>query len=367
MLNNPLDTQALEAAKAQCTAAFQLRLEDFRLQVNSNSPALIDALRHYYRSYPQPSETHTRPQVQIWMLDQPAIKPDLDWRDWPRETGKSGLKEAVVDLPHGQRLIRKVKTGMLMLQRQQDPVLIGPAQEHLAQAVNFINNQHINHLQQQGGLICHAAALSVGGRGVAVAASSGGGKSTLMLRLMELPEARFITNDRLFVSPTATGLTGTGVAKLPRVNPGTLLHNPRLRPILSPARQAEFGALTPEALWELEFKSDVPVEDYYGPGSLVLSAPLHDLILLNWSPASDEPCQIQPVNLEARSDLLPGIMKSPGAFYQNAAGEFLSAPTLPPEADYRERLSRLNVYEASGRADFDHLVHWYAREGLTHG
>lgn len=365
MLNDPLNTQQLETAIADCQHHFLLQLDDFVVRVGSNAPALIAALRDYYRSYPQPEQA--TPNLQLWMIDQPAIKPDQDWHDWPRETGKSGRKEAIVDLPAGQRLVYKVKTGMLMLQRLQDPMLIGPAQENLAQAVNFINNQHINHLQHKGGLICHAAALTVGQRGVAVAASSGGGKSTLMLRLMELPEARFITNDRLFVTRSDSGTQGEGVAKLPRVNPGTLLNNERLRPVLSEENQARFAALPKDELWQLEFKSDVPVEDYYGADSLCMSAPLHDLILLNWSHQSDQPCQIRKVDLAQEPQLLPGIMKSPGAFYQNAQGTFLDRPALPPEADYLQALGGLNIYEVTGRADFDQAADWYSREVMKNG
>ncbi len=365
MLNNPLDPQQVSTAIAHCQHHFLLELDGFVARVGSNSAALIDALRDYYRSYPQPEAADAN--VQIWMIDQPAIKPALNWHDWPRETGKSGRKEAIFDLPDGQRLIHKIKTGMLMLQRRQDPLLIGPAREQLAQAVNFINNQHINFLQHQGGLICHAAALSCGGRGVAVAASSGGGKSTLMLRLMELPEARFITNDRLFVQRTDQGTRGQGVAKLPRVNPGTLLNNPRLKPVLSEAHQREFSALSTPDLWQLEFKSDVPVEDYYGPGTLTLSAPLHDLILLNWSHQSDQPCRIRRVDLAQTPELLPGIMKSPGAFYQDDEDRFLAAPTLPPAEDYLAQLGGLNVYEVTGRADFDRVADWYRQEVLSLG
>lgn len=364
MLNNPLDPQQVDSAIAHCQHHFLLQLDDFVVRVGSNSAALISDLQDYYRSYPQPIAAAAR--VQLWMIDQPSIKPDQNWRDWPRETGKSGLKEAIADLPNAERLIYKVKTGMLMLQRPQNPLLIGPAQKHLAQAVNFINNQHLNYLQHQGGLICHAAAMTTDTRGVAVAASSGGGKSTLMLRLMELPKARFITNDRLFVSHTDKGTWGQGVAKLPRVNPGTLLNNARLRSVLSEGHQAEFSALSKDELWQLEFKSDVPVEDFYGTGSLCMSAPLHDLILLNWSHNSDQPCQIRQVNLAQEPHLLPGIMKSPGAFYQDAQGRFLDRPGLPPQADYLQALGGLNVYEVTGRADFDRVADWYLEEILQH-
>jgi HprK-related kinase B len=59
------------------------------------------------------------------------------------------------------------------------------------------------------------------------------GKSTAAVHLVEAG-FRFLSNDRVLVRPGPAGVDALGYPKQPRVNPGTLLHHPRLVGLLVP-------------------------------------------------------------------------------------------------------------------------------------
>ena len=81
---------------------------------------------------------------------------------------------------------------MTFLQSQQYRVATGKCVENDNQIVNFIINQYMNLLQQQGWLICHAAALSNNNGAIAFSGFSGGGKSTAMLHLLSESQYKFV-------------------------------------------------------------------------------------------------------------------------------------------------------------------------------
>ncbi len=56
-----------------------------------------------------------------------------------------------------------------------------------------------NHSVRNGGLMLHAAAISIDGRAVAIAGPKGAGKTTLALRLLAMPGVSYVSNDRLLV------------------------------------------------------------------------------------------------------------------------------------------------------------------------
>ena len=110
-----------------------------------------------------------------------------------------------------------------------------------------------------------------------------------------------------------------GVAKMPRINPGTALNNPHLRRIMTLEEQERLSELDETDLWDLEHKYDAPIEDCYGPDRFVLRAPMQGLVLLNWKRNGD-PLEIEKVNLAERRDLLPAFMKSAGLFFLAPGG-----------------------------------------------
>ncbi|MEW8430705.1 MAG: HprK-related kinase B, partial [gamma proteobacterium symbiont of Ctena orbiculata] len=192
--------------------SLQLATGDCGLVIRSNSLPLLDRLAGYFHHLPK---SQIAAPIEVVAIEGGELKTGLPFIDWRREAGKSGRKDAYVDLADG-RLVRKVRTGMLFLQSERWRIAAGPCIAHDNQLINFINSQVMNWLQQRQWLICHAAGLLLNGKGIALAGFSGGGKSTLMLHLMEQPESRYLTNDRLFLRRQGVGVEAVGIPKLPR-------------------------------------------------------------------------------------------------------------------------------------------------------
>ena len=331
--------------------ALWMDLEGCRLQLRSNSQALLDQLKVYFAhvlSAPGDAD------LALIAIEGPEPELPVTFIDWRREPGKTGRKDSYVDLP-GARLVRKVRTGMVFLQSETLRIAAGPCLRYDNQVINFINAQYMNWLQNRGWVICHAAGLVHAGSCLGMAGLSGGGKSTLMLQLMDNDEIGFLTNDRLFVHRDDQGVDALGIPKLPRINPGTIVHNPRLQPLIPAERREQLLALPQQELWELEEKHDVMVEDVYGKGRITPHARLKNFLVLNWQRHSDEPLKVQQVELEQRDDILGAIMKSPGPFYQFPDGRFL-ADDDPLDANASlSALKGVPIWEVSGGVDFEAL------------
>lgn len=341
--------ETLQADQTLCQQVLHLGFEGYACTILSNSPKVLQNLATYFSGYV--CETPSARAEEICVLDAPPKNLGISFQDWAREPGKQGRKDAISELSDG-RLIHKVRTGMIFLQSQSHRIASGPCLDNLNQVINFITSQHMNELQNSGALICHAAGVVIAEHCLAIAGLSGGGKSTLMLHLLREADAKYLTNDRLFVRPSPVGFDAVGIAKLPRINPGTIVHNPALTPLLPETQIAELMALPTHDLWTLEDKHDVPVSDLYGPNKMVSTAPLSGLIILNWSWASKAPLQINHVVIRERPDLLPAIMKSPGPFYQKSCGRFSMDTDGIDPASYLSIIENIPIYEASGCADF---------------
>ena len=92
------------------------------------------------------------------------------------------------------------------------------------------------------------------------------------------------------------------------------------------------------------------------PDRIIERAPLGAFVVLNWRRDSDQPTELQRVDLEERQDLLSAIMKSPGPFYQDLQGRFLSDQEPLEPRPYQEGLAGVPIYEAKGRLDFAALI-----------
>ena len=334
-------------------------LNGFAIGIGTNSQAHFNQLERYFDHWLAGAKEVDR---EVFAIDGPPPDPGVDFIDWKPEPGKTGRKDAYADI-RGGRLILKVRTGMTFLQSEDWAVAVGPCTENNNQVVNFVNAQYINRLRQRGAVICHAAGLVANGHCLGVAGLSGGGKSTLILSMLGEEGVEYLTNDRLLLE--TTGDSGTilahGVPKLPRVNPGSILNNPVLRPMLADDRAAELAAMPRAALWELEEKRDVDVATLYGPDKMRSTAKLAGFMVLNWSRDSAAPTAVREICLENRLDILGAVMKSPGPFYQYPDGRFLSDEE-PLEADsYLEMLKGVPIYEVSGGVDFSVA----AEEGLN--
>jgi len=330
-----------------------LRLAEWSLAIRSNNAALLDRLGRYF------SHVRTTDQAACDMtviaIERDPPEPAVDFVDWRREPGKRGRKDSYADLPGG-RLLRKVRTGMVFAQSEHRLVAAGPCLANDNQLINFVNSQLMNRLQHDDWLICHAAGLARAGRGLAIAGLSGGGKSTLMLRLMDDAKVSFVSNDRLFVRRDADGVRARGIPKLPRINPGTIVANPRLHGLIPGPRRAELSDLPVEELWSLEEKHDVMIDAVYGSGRIVGETSLDAFVVIIWARGTAAPTRLEAVDVARRRDLLPAVMKSPGPFYQYADGRFFSDDTPLDPKPYLAALADVPFYEASGRIDFDALI-----------
>ena len=338
--------------------SLMLNLDGYQLGIRSNSTALINRLSGYFRHVLSLQEPDSKTSTdEVICLEAPVYDAGVEFTDWKREPGKTGRKDAYHDLADA-RLVLKVRTGMLFLQHETHRLVIGPCNEYDNQVINFINAQYMNWLQQHGALICHASALVLNKRCMAIAGFSGGGKSTLMLHMLEDDAVKYLTNDRLFLSHSSDGIMATGIPKLPRVNPGTIINNERLKSMLDKQRIEELQAMPKEALWHLEEKYDVDVTSVYGDEKILTHALMDTLLILNWSFDSEETCRIEPVDIRERAELLEAVMKSPGPFYQFADHSFYQDDMQQDPQDYLEYLNGIRVLEATGKVDFDRAIHY---------
>lgn len=325
-----------------------IAINELVIAVHSNSERLIEKLHIYF--HPFIVET-TSANTTIKAIEGPIDVSNLPWTDWPRETGKSGRKEAYID-GDGFRLVHKIKTGVCMLQTQHQAIIRGACTHNDNQVINVINAQYLTYRQQQGDQLCHAAACQYGDKAVAFAGFSGGGKSTLMLHCLNDPELLYLSNDRLLIESSAGQTNARGIPKLPRVNPGTILNNGNLRPMLTEDQRQHYDSLPISELWDLEDKFDVMVDEIYGENRLSVQGTLKLLFILNWKRSSEEPTELTKIQIKERHDLLAAVMKSPGPFYIGPDGQpFAPQTPLKPDA-YVRALESVDVYEISGAVDF---------------
>lgn len=328
-----------------------LSVGGYVIEVRCTSDTLLaELLRYFQHVISAPAE----PDVTVYVLAGSHLPFPVSYVDWAREPGKSGRKDAIYDLAGG-RLIHKVRTGVEFLQSPDWAIAFGPVEDHPNQVINFINTQILNHFQRSGWIGCHAAAVCTDTKGLAISGLSGGGKSTTMLRLMEISGTRYVTNDRLLVHQTENNTEALGIPKLPRINPGTIVTNPRLASLLNDEREEELRNMEPDDLWHLEEKYDLFIDDIYGPGRISHSAKLTDFWVLNWARDSDAPTRVNKISLKDRPDLLPAIVKRPGPFYQDADGAFSTETGQSNDKAYLDALSDVQVWEVTGIIDFDAL------------
>lgn len=365
------DEKQIMLAKAACLYELPLVFHGLTLHVLADNPAILDYLKQYYASLTASTSPHTlfphtpppHAEQRIFLLDRQFNTSGIDWLPVKRNKSSSlGLKEAYVDTSQG-RWIHKVRTGMVLFQSLTDPVATGDLTQHRSQVVNFINNQFLNYHQRDGYLLGHASAFDINGSTTAIAASSGGGKSTLMLKALESEKACFLSNDRILFKPQEGQVNVIGVAKHPRVNPGTLLNSERLVTMLTGEECAKLDRMPKSQLWDLEQKYDVLIPNAYGENKTASSGKLGNLVLLDWSLSSMEPTRLSSVDSDKTPEALEGLRKSPGAFFQQADGRFPPEQTQSVET-YADNLRGVQVLRLTGSIDFERAIELLQAKGI---
>ncbi len=359
-------------AEGDAGKLLRLRFGECVIVVRTNSPELITSLTRYYADFldqdVQAGSDRT-PDMTVTALETDTWNPDLPWIVKQPDPGKTKIKEEYFDLPLDQgegRFVRKRLTGMLFYFDRETHLAVGPCLANDNQVINFINSRFIQWMLDRNSLLCHAAGVSLNGNGLALAGFSGMGKSTLALHMMRRG-LDFVSNDRLLIQGTGSGPfphgpTMHGVAKLPRVNPGTIMGNPSLAGLLDASQKEAYARMDPEELWNLEQKHDVYLDECFGQGKFLDSARMVGLVILNWKPKYPR-TSLEVVDLAHRPELLDTVIKSPGLF-------FLPRPDVAyrfqPES-YLDIFKKCTVFEARGGVDFDHVadacVHYLGQRG----
>lgn len=339
-----------------------LRFPGCVIELRSDSPALVAALHHYFR--PFATDQGNCPDIQITAIESPPPELGLPYTAKAPDPGKSKIKEEFVDF-HDGRVVRKRLTGMVFVFGAADNLAAGPCLANSNQVVNFVNNRFIAWQLERGCLLGHAAAVQQHSRGLAIAGISGAGKSTLALHMMS-GGTHFTSNDRLLVRRAGqAGLAMCGVAKLPRINPGTALNNPNLTSVIPVENIEHFATLSPKELWTLEHKYDVFLDECFGKEQFILEGPLDGLVILNWRHnGGATSCRV--VDIKQRYDLLPAFMKSPGLFYIPRDGQ----PSTLSVEDYAALLKHATVLEFTGGVDFNFastICHTFLETGAAPG
>lgn len=338
-------SELIKKYRAEYPAHFGLNI-DFDgcvIEIQVNTRELQENLADYFKEF----ITMKQADILITAHDCPAQDLGIEYTVKQPDPGKSKIKEEFAELEDG-RIVYKRLTGMIFAFGKGENIAFGPCLENSNQVINFINNRFIEYMLNKGCFLGHAAGVEHSGRGMALAGFSGMGKSTLALHLMSLG-TNFISNDRVMVEKNSKGLTLYGVAKQPRINPGTALNNPDLSGIIDEKDKEKFLELEPDELWSLEHKYDALIDECYGEDKFHLSSSMDALVILNWN-REDKTTVINIVDPKERKDLLPAFMKSTGLFYLPSDPEKAEDPDT--EA-YAELLSGTTVIEICGGVDFD--------------
>jgi HprK-related kinase B len=335
------------ASRFDTPLTLALEVAGVPLVVRTNDSEIWTRLAAYYAPYVVEAVAPGAVEVR---LVQGTMEPRGTFRDVKRAEGRP-VKEAVQDLPGG-RLILKRATGVVMGLWSKGAFAMGDLRTNLNQGINLVNACYAKRVVDRGHVLLHASAVSRGGRTVVLAGPPGAGKSTSALHLVEAG-FRFLSNDRVLVRAVTDGVEALGYPKQPRVNPGTLLHHPRLHTLLKPEEREALAALSPRELWRLERKSDVDVDAIYGAGTVDLRGRKTALVLLKWR-LDGEGFSIRRLELaEAMADL-PLFQKDLGVFDPDRPPGQTEAPAAI--ARYAAVLEQVTLLEVTGRINFPGLV-----------
>lgn len=334
-----IEKEFREKHKMQFNCCLRFSIHNFT--VRSNSEKVINIITDYYKNFiVSPPEKST-----IIDLAQNGIQFfDVEFKSKPLDFRKTEIKEEYFDMPDG-RCVRKILTGMVFIFGEKTNLALGDCIKNSNQIINFINNRYIQKMLDEDCLLLHSSAVSFSDQGLAISGFSGSGKSTLALHLVS-KGFDFISNDRVLCKVRNDKPVIYGVAKYPRINPGTIINNADLRRAFETDDFCLYEKMSKNILWQYEKKHDVVIENVFGNNRFKTDCRLKSLVILNWSCNSSEKTSITKIDIKKRKDLYPAFMKSPGLFY-------LEREKPSTDSSYLEILTRCNNFETTGKADFD--------------
>lgn len=327
----------IKSIEADYSATFVFN--NCNIRISANSKKVVDTLNTYFKKWNAESETQVDHDISAFEVDVPDIK--LDFKDYITP-GKSKVKESSVETEFGI-LIRKNRTGMHFIENEGKHYVFGPISSFTNQIINYAGALYMQHILDENTQLFHAAAVAKNNEGIVIAAPSGKGKSTTALKLLN-EGLDFVSNDRVMLSKEKDNYVLHGVPKYPRVNPGTLLHNNKLKHLLS--NPTKYEKMSREELWQWEEKHDVFLEPIYGEGIYKLSAEAKALLIIDWGESKDS-LKLEQINLQDHPSLLPEIMKLPALYTPKA----LAAKLNFTERNYIDFIAELPVFRLHGNID----------------
>lgn len=336
----------LAASRQTCGNSLYLNFDGFVVQFNTNSNVLLSELQDYYQHFLIVDPVRVDQLVE-GLQSAEEILPAADWQVKQPDPGKSKIKEHLLFTTDG-KVVRKVLTGVHLFFIDDRRVCAGPLEDNPNQVVNFINNMHLDRLLAPQGQLFHASGVCADGIGLGMAGHSGKGKSTLALRLLQ-QGLDLVSNDRLVVQASpASGLDMFGIAKYPRVNPGTVINQPELVDIVTPENLVRYQTMSRNSLWDLEEKYDAFVEPAFGC-QFKLTASMKMFVILNWDRNDPSPPRLTRALPESCPELVETVMKSPGVMLPVSAARIGEAKVEP----YVDLLKHCELLILSGGVDFD--------------
>jgi hypothetical protein len=215
------------------TSTLTLAHAGFRVRVDGEDAAMLRWLREFLAPWfePAPGPADYRIAVRI---DPAAGEPEpaavtgsvhpflFDSPVAPCPARDQGEQRTIYDRPLGVHYVVRPRG------RCAEIVAPSPGGGLRVALMRVVRELATIHAAGRGALLLHAAAWGAGGPAIVLAGPKGGGKTTLLLHLLEHAGGRFVANDRCLVQVDGPRATVTGIPTIVSIRPATLALLPAL-------------------------------------------------------------------------------------------------------------------------------------------